>query len=460
MKPMRQTSEPRLIAGNVVTMDPRQPRAAALAVADGRLLAVGSREKAAAALPPGAPVHEPGGAAIVPGLIDSHLHMQWAGLKLVHLLGEEAAAASLEQALAALDAGGPHWDGPDPTLEQRLAGLRAIQPVLHALGIVAVVDPAVVPAEMAAYVESHRRGELSVRVVAMPHPDLEGGAAAAIAQLDGIGARTGLGDETLALGGVKVYFDGVGKDGSALRREPWPGHEDEPEGRGWQRLPDAEFEALARWCARERWSIGVHVVGGGGIDAVLAAFARADAEAPIAELGFTLIHAYLEPSPANMELAGALGVLVAAQPAIHWWNGTNLEARIGPSARAANPIQAWLEAGVTVGGGSDGPYFPLDPRLGLWQARTREVRDGEDDPHAPELGLDAGQALALYTSGAAAVSLAAGSRGVLRPGLAADWTALSVDPLAASPAEVRAMSAVETAVGGSTVHLDPNGAPA
>lgn len=438
-----------LVVGNVITMDPERPRAEAIAVAGGKLLAVGSREEAVAALPPRTPVHEPDGAAIVPGLIDSHLHMQWAGLKLLRLLGEPPAEGPLPlaEAMAALDLDTPHWEGPDPSLEQRLAGLRLIQPVLHALGIVGVVDPAVVPAELAAYIEANLRGELTIRVVAMPHPDLEAGAGAAIAALDGIGARTGLGDEMLRIGGVKVYFDGVGKDGSALRREPWPGHEGEPDGRGLQRVADEELEALARWCARERYSVGVHVVGGGGIDRVLAAFARIDADTPIGNLGFTLIHAYLEPSPDNMELAAVLGVLVAAQPAIQWWNGTNLEARIGPSARSANPIRSWLEAGVTVGGGSDGPYFPLDPRLGIWQARTREVRDG-DGPHEPDLGLDAEQALALYTTGAAAVSLAATRRGALRPGLAADWTALSVDPLLASPEAVREMSSQETAVGG------------
>lgn len=443
-------AEPHLVVGNVVTMDPALPRAEAFAVAAGRVVAVGSRDEAAAALPPRAPVREPGGAAIVPGLIDSHLHMQWAGLKLLQLLGEGAAGASLEESLAALDAPGPHWEGPEPDLDQRLAGLALIQPVLHRLGVVAVVDPAVVPAEMAAYVEANLRGELSARVVAMPHPDLGAGSTAAIAALDGIGARTGLGDERLRLGGVKVYFDGVGKDGSALRREPWPGHEAEPGGAGLQRVGVAEFEALVSWCARERFSLGVHVVGGGGIDRVLAAFERVDAETSIAARGFTLIHAYLEPSTENMELAARLGVLLAAQPAIHWWNGTNLEARLGPSARAANPLRSWLEAGVTVGGGSDGPYFPSDPRLGLWQARTREVRDG-DSPHEPCLGLDAEQALALYTTGAAAVSLAAAERGALRPGLAADWVALSVDPTTAPVAAVREQRALATAVGGTVV---------
>ena len=200
--------------------------------------------------------------------------------------------------------------------------------------------------------------------------------------------------------------------------------------------------------------MGVHVVGGGGIDAVLDAWLKVDAETPIAGLGFTLIHAYLEPSPANMELAARLGVLVAAQPSIHWSNGVNLEGRLGPEARGVNPIASWLEAGVAVGGGSDGPYFPLDPRLGLWQARTREVAEG-DEPHAPELALDAEAALAMYTTGSAAVSLAGGRRGALAPGQAADWAALSVDPLTADPAAVRAMTAIETAVAGRIVHSRP-----
>lgn len=447
-------SAPQVVVGNVITMDPGRPRAEAFAIEDGTIVAVGSREEATAALP-GVPVHTPDAAAIVPGLIDSHLHMQWAGLKLLENFGE-AGPPSLTAAMELLDGPGLHWNGAaEPTLAERLAALRLIQPVLHQLALVGVVDPAVVPAEMAAYVASHNRGELTMRIVPMPHPDVTQGADAAIAQLDGIGARTGLGDETLRLGGVKVYFDGEGKNSNALRREPWPERADEPDAKGWQRLPTEEFLKLATWCAREGWSMGVHVVGGAGIDAVLDAWLKVDKETPIDGLGFTLIHAYLEPSPANMELAAKLGVLVAAQPAIHWNNGAGLEAKLGPEARNANPIASWLDAGVAVGGGSDGPYFSMDPRLGMWQSMTREVSGG-DEPHAPELALDAQQALAIYTTGSAAVSLAAGRRGALTPGRAADWVALSVDPLTAAPAEVREMTAIETAVGGVTVNPAPS----
>jgi predicted amidohydrolase YtcJ len=454
----RDLASPQVLVGNVITMDPDRPRAEAFAVAAGTVVAVGTEAEVRAALP-AAPVRAPEAAAIVPGLIDSHLHMQWAGLKLLEAFGE-GGPPSLAEALAAIDADGLHWSGPaDPTAAERLAALRLIQPVLHALGMVGVVDPAVVPAEMSGYVASHNRGELTMRVVAMPHPDVTGGADPAIAALDGIGARTGLGDGRLRLGGVKVYFDGEGKHGTALRREPWPEKADDPDARGRQRLPDEEFLKLSAWCAREGWSMGVHVVGGGGIDAVLDTWLKVDAQTPLAGRGFTLIHAYLEPSPANMELAARLGVLVAAQPSIHFWNGANLEARLGPGARESNPIVSWLDAGVAVGGGSDGPYFPIDPRLGLWQARTREV-EGDEEPHAPELALDAEAALALYTTGAAAVSLAAGRRGALAPGQAADWVALSVDPLTADPVAVREMIAVETAIAGATVHTAAEGAPA
>ena len=81
---------------------------------------------------------------------------------------------------------------------------------------------------------------------------------------------------------------------------------------------------------------------------------------------------------------------------------------------------------------------------------------GGDEPHAPELALGAEQALAMYTTGAAAVSLAAGRRGALVPGQAADWAALSVDPLTAEPAAIREMTAVETVVGGTTVNPAPS----
>ncbi len=48
-------SEPQLVTGEIVTMDPRRPQVQALAIDDGRIVGWGCREEAAALLPPGTP---------------------------------------------------------------------------------------------------------------------------------------------------------------------------------------------------------------------------------------------------------------------------------------------------------------------------------------------------------------------------------------------------------------------
>ena len=69
---------PLVVSGDIITMDPGRPRVAAVGIVDGRVVATGSRDEALAACPPGtAELALPG--AIVPGLIDSHVHMLWGG---------------------------------------------------------------------------------------------------------------------------------------------------------------------------------------------------------------------------------------------------------------------------------------------------------------------------------------------------------------------------------------------
>jgi predicted amidohydrolase YtcJ len=456
-----------IVAGSVVTLDPDRPRAEAFAVAGNTILAVGDLDEVRAACAPGTPVDRPAGAAIVPGLIDAHHHLGWTGLKLLRLVPDATTPADEALRILGEDAFSEPWLDGEPTREQRVEGIVRAQALLHELGITGVIDPAVTPPELAAYAEARRRDLLTMRVVPMPHPDVSAGAATVVERLNGLGLATGFGDELLRLGGVKVYFDGVGMSGTALRREPWPtdpGRAPIPHPgagpHGWQRLPTEDFATIARACAEGGWSMGVHVVGGGGIGTVLETWAAIDREIPIRELRFTLIHAYLEPSPEDMALAARLGVVVAAQPSIQWVNGQGLVDRLGAEAAASNPLRAWLDAGVVVAGGSDGPDFPFDPRLGLWEATTRGVRGG-DAPVGPEQAVTPAEALAMYTRDASFASGAVSSRyrGVLAPGMAADWTAISVDPLTEDRDALLTATFSRTTIGGVAVHASDGGPP-
>lgn len=84
----------------VITMNPAQPRAEAIALKDGRVLAVGSRADVAAAVPAALRRIDAGGASVLPGFIDSHIHLFTGGaqlnsLSLAGMTGFDAIAAAV-----------------------------------------------------------------------------------------------------------------------------------------------------------------------------------------------------------------------------------------------------------------------------------------------------------------------------------------------------------------------------
>jgi hypothetical protein len=65
--------------GAIYTMDPARPWADALAVRDGRIVAVGTEDEACAAVPSATRTVDLRGRMVMPGIIDVHNHFLWAG---------------------------------------------------------------------------------------------------------------------------------------------------------------------------------------------------------------------------------------------------------------------------------------------------------------------------------------------------------------------------------------------
>ncbi len=524
-------------------MDPRRPRVEAVGIVNGRVVATGSRDEALAACPMGTrELTLPG--TIVPGLIDSHVHMLWGGrgteqlevsdaadiAELLRRVGEFAAAnpgrewlagsagldpeslaegrfptaAELDRAAggrpvfldrrshdalvstAALAAagigagtadppGGVIERGPDgeptgflierpaaelveraipaATLADRLRWIAAIQPRFLAAGITGIVDPALEAAELVAYATADERGELALRVTGMPLGDGEVPPAERAAAFAAAGADLTRRDgDRWRIGPWKLFLDGGGSLGTALLYEAWPGTDDYL---GNQTTSTRGLEEYAVWAAETGAGLGVHCVGSAAIDLFVAACEKAAAIRPLHGLGFTAIHAYLWPSAQQMARIRDLGVLVATQSPLQYTFGPGLVRRFGVEATGrAHPMRSWLESGAVVGGGSDGTGHgieaPIAPLWAFWQMRTRSI-EGREDPVGPDEAIDASQALALYTTGAAAVAMTP-DRGHLAPGSVADLAALDVDPLRASPDACRDGGVLATMVAGELVH--------
>lgn len=338
---------------------------------------------------------------------------------------------------------------PSPTQPQQLQALRDVQRAYHAAGLTGIMDPGLPPELMSVYQQLWARGELTMRSVLMPLADASRPLQDTLDRIAGMGVHSGFGDATLKIGGIKMFLDGGASLGTALMREPYP---DERCNCGIQVTPTASFRAIARQCARLGWSLGVHVVGGRAIDIALEVFAEIDRETPIRDLRWCLIHAYLWPDDRNIREAARLGVDVATQCSMQYTFGPLLVKRFGVAMMAtATPVRSWLDGGVRVGGGSDSPITPYAPLLGLWQARTRHIA-GTDEPIGRLQAVSGEEALALYTRDAAYLCFSEHQRGVLRPGLLADWTALAVDPVACEPEALRDAGVLATAVGGELVH--------
>jgi predicted amidohydrolase YtcJ len=99
------------------------------------------------------------------------------------------------------------------------------------------------------------------------------------------------------------------------------------------------------------------------------------------------------------------------------------------------------------------PVESADPFAGLAAAITRE--DAEGQPFGgwrPEERVSREQALAGFTTGAAYAAFAEGKFGSLTPGHYADFILIDVDPLLASPRELRNATVKETWVGGRPVY--------
>ncbi|NDV02407.1 amidohydrolase [Pseudoroseicyclus tamaricis] len=99
----RITADTLLINADIRTMDPLVPRAEALAIAGGRILAAGSEAEMRALAGEGAEVLDAGGRLVLPGFHDTHIHLQDGGHHTVESadLTEAGSAEEIVEAMAA-----------------------------------------------------------------------------------------------------------------------------------------------------------------------------------------------------------------------------------------------------------------------------------------------------------------------------------------------------------------------
>ncbi|GGT33686.1 amidohydrolase [Nonomuraea spiralis] len=312
--------------------------------------------------------------------------------------------------------------------------LRAGQEELLAFGLTSVHD---IDGEdcRAAYLELRDAGELKIRVhKAIPTVALE----AAIAE----GRRTGQGDDWVRTGPVKVFSDGALGSHTCHMHESFAGEHDNT---GIAVTPYEDLVRIFSTAAAAGIAVATHAIGDRANRLVLDAY---EAIGTTSGLRHRIEHAqHLRPQ--DLTRMARLGVVASMQPVHCTTDIALVDSLLAGHDLASYAWRGMLNAGVALAFGSDAPVESPDPWAALYAAVTRTRQDGTPaGGWQPEQRLSMAEAITAHTLGAAYAAGEQDRKGVLAPGMLADFIAVDTDPYLEPPQAVLRTQVLTTVVGG------------
>jgi predicted amidohydrolase YtcJ len=391
---------------------------------------------------------------------------------------------------------------PRPTLEELKTAVRLGCAEMNRHGITSVVDPGLYPYEMAAYQAVYSEGQgarggegvgegqwsivnsqlsivneapgtpvthgppitlspvtlspvtspgLTVRVNLMPswHGFREEETEAELeARARVLGLVSGVGDEWLRLGGLKMAIDGGTSSHTALMYAPFEG---ETTVGNFNRMDPADLRRHFRTAQELGWDVGIHTCGDRAMDMVVDAFAAVVRETPWPDARHNVIHAYF---PSDRALAQMAEHRIAAviQPTFLYWEGDMIFRDVGEH-RAANykPARKYLDHGIVLCANSDIPStVSPDPFVGMYALVTRNNNLGHTI--AADQAISREEALRAYTTAGTWLTREEHLKGTLEPGKVADLVVVDRDYFAVPEEEIKEIGVLMTFAGGRLVY--------
>jgi predicted amidohydrolase YtcJ len=519
-----------LYNANILTMDAAQPRAQAVAIADGRFLAVGSNDDVRSLATARTRQLDLEGKTIVPGFIDAHSHPAAAGLAHLRMVDcdlrsiAEIQAAIRERAgvtppgqwvlgfkyddtktsdgrpltRADLDAAAPqhpvfieHRGGhtayvnslamklagvgeqtPDPpggkfdrdpsthrltgraaenatdvfrkmlpsdfTRDDHQAGVKLISRMMSRTGITSVHDAFGSPEDLRAYQDAREAGELSLRVyclIGYMHID----------RMIEAGVRTGLGDERVRVGAMKLVCDGSISERTARVSEPYVGR---PQDFGILVMDEEELYTHARKAHLAGWQIGTHANGDVAIDKTLRVYERLQHEHPRHDPRFRLEHCTVV-NDSLIRRMRELGAIPTPFSTYVYYHGEKMREYGAERLNHMFALRSFLDAGLRPTQASDYPPGPFEPMMALQSEVTRTDMHG--NLWGPQQRISVEEAIRVGTLHGAYASYEENLKGSIEPGKLADLVVLGRDPAREDPATLIKIPVERTMLGGSWV---------
>jgi predicted amidohydrolase YtcJ len=324
------------------------------------------------------------------------------------------------------------------TREDYRQAAKLISQRMTRTGITSVHDAEGSPEELRAYQDAREAGELHFRVYCFIQ----------YARLDEMlraGVRTGLGDEWVKVGGVKLVADGSISERTARLSEPYAGR---PDDFGILVTPPEELYEQARKAHRAGWQIGTHANGDAAIDITLGVYERLQREHPRRDPRFRIEHCTVI-NDALVARIKALGAIPTPFSTYVFYHGEKMREYGAERLERMFAVRSFLDAGIPVTQNSDYPPGPFEPMMAIQSSVTRT--DSNGNVWGPKQRITVEEALREGTLHGAYASFEETLKGSIDAGKLADLVVLGRDPHEVPPGEIIRIPVERTMVGGRWV---------
>ncbi|WP_369523899.1 amidohydrolase [Brucella anthropi] len=321
---------------------------------------------------------------------------------------------------------------PKATTEEMIEAIEAAGNLLLSYGITSVMDAAVGQVagfdEIRAYNLAKLDKRLPVRtwlvLLGDPGPSI-------VEECYKAGLVSGVGDDMLTVGAVKIFLDGSAGGRTAWMSKPYLGDDDNI---GVQILPDAELEALVLDAHKKGYQLACHAIGDAAIGQLITAYEKALAAHPDPDRRHRIEHCGFS-TPEQHERMKKAGIYPCPQQVFIYDFGDAYISVLGEErAISSYPLKTWKDLGFKPATGSDSPVCHPNPYPNIYSMLTRETGKGTVMDTRECVTIE--EALQVYTEFGAFSQKLENVKGKLVHGQVADIAVFSRNMLTAKPEEI------------------------
>jgi predicted amidohydrolase YtcJ len=315
-------------------------------------------------------------------------------------------------------------------------GIKLISKMLARTGITSATEAQGTPIDLRAYQDAHEAGELLYRAYCFINYHY-------IDQMLGAGVKTGLGDEWVRVGAMKLVCDGSISERTARLSVPYEGR---PNDYGILVMTEDELHTHGCKAHLAGWQIGTHANGDVAIDTTLRVYERLQRESPRRDPRFRLEHCTVVNDDLIKRIR-TLGAIPTPFSTYVYYHGEKMHYYGTERLNHMFALRSFIDAGIRPTQASDYPPGPFEPMMALQSEVTRT--DSKGNVWGAKQRISIEEAIRVGTLYGAYASYEENLKGSIEAGKLADLVVLGRDPLKENPSTLITIPVERTMAGGS-----------